>query len=141
MTADPLMVQRPTRYPEAEMGAQFTIAMNKFIKVEGDLLKETIYLPCVAFNRLAEIVGEFLCKGSQIGVNGTIEMTKGESLNGDECKSTVWVVVRDLEFLTSREGDNMINLDMIPQYKRPICRAKDKPARKLRLNHEANGGE
>jgi len=141
LVGDPLLVHKPVRYPEAKIGAQFMIAMNKFLKVEGELMKETVYIPCVTFNRLAEITGEFLCKGSQIGVTGTIEMTKGKSLNGEECKSTVWVIVKELEFLSNREGDNMINLDMIPQYKRPSKPLKDKPARKLRLSPEATGGQ
>ena len=51
-------------------------------KVSGDLQDRTEWHRIVFFNRLAEIVGEYLRKGSKIYVEGSLRTRKWQDKNG-----------------------------------------------------------
>ena len=71
-----MLVGRLTRDPElrslpsGKHVATFTIATNEF---RGGNAERTEYHPCVAWDRLAEITGQFLSKGQLVDVEGRLQ--------------------------------------------------------------------
>ena len=71
-----LLVGRLTRDPElrslpsGKHVATFTIATNEY---RGGNNERTEYHPCVAWDRLAEITGQFLSKGQLVDVEGRLQ--------------------------------------------------------------------
>jgi single-strand DNA-binding protein len=70
-------------------------------KQSGDLQEKTEWHRVVFFNRLAEIVGEFLHKGSKIYVEGSIRSRKWQDKNGQE-KYTTEIVATEMHILDSK---------------------------------------
>jgi single-strand DNA-binding protein len=71
-----MLVGRLTRDPElrslpsGKHVATFTVATNEFRGGSGE---RTEYHPCVAWDRLAEICGQFLSKGQLVDVEGRLQ--------------------------------------------------------------------
>ena len=59
--------------------------------------------PVVFFNRLAEIAGEYLKKGSQIYVEGRIRTQKWQGQDGQD-RYTTEIVAEEMHMLGSRSG-------------------------------------
>jgi single-strand DNA-binding protein len=57
-----------------------------------------------AWQRLAEIVGEFVSKGSKVYVEGKLQTTSWEDRQSGERKCRTEIVVRDLLLLGPREN-------------------------------------
>lgn len=55
---------------------QFTIAVRRPKDDEAD------FIPCVAFGKTAELIKEYVSKGSQIGVRGRLEIQNKKTENG-----------------------------------------------------------
>lgn len=87
--------------------ACFDLAINEFFKQNGDLQKKTHWIPCVAFGRMAEITGEFLKKGSQVGVRGSLQ--SDEWRDGGVQKKRLRVHVAELEFLSAKVDPEIEN--------------------------------
>jgi|JI102314A2RNA_FD_contig_123_31193_length_1137_multi_4_in_2_out_0_1 single-strand DNA-binding protein len=70
-------------------------------KVSGDLQDRTEWHRIVFFNRLAEIVGEYLRKGSKIYVEGSLRTRKWQDKNGSE-RHTTEIIANEMHILDSR---------------------------------------
>lgn len=79
----------------------FDIAINEFYRQGDDLKKKTHWIPCVSYGRLAEIAGEFLTKGSQIGIRGPIKLQECTGEKGSKQRKLL-VHITEFEFLSSR---------------------------------------
>ena len=78
---------------DGNMKAEFHININEFFKNrDGELDRKKHWIPCQTHGRLADIVGEFLRKGSQVGIRGSLVRTDENNLCVD---------VKELEFLSS----------------------------------------
>ena len=78
--------------------ANFSMATVEKYKKDGEPVENTEWHKVVAFGRLAEIVGEYLTKGSQIYVEGKIQTRKWEDRDGNT-KYTTEVVIREMKML------------------------------------------
>ena len=58
----------------------------------------------VAFNRLAEIIEQYLTKGAQVYIEGKIQTTKYQDKDGKDCYATQ-IAAKEMQMLGSR-GDN-----------------------------------
>ena len=85
--------------------ANITIATSESWKDKqtGDAQERTEWHNVVFFNRLAEIVGEFLKKGSQVYIEGALRTRKYTDKNGIERFATE-VVASEMQMLGSRQG-------------------------------------
>lgn len=72
-------------------------------KQSGELQDRTEWHRVVFFNRLAEIVGEYLRKGSKIYVEGTLRTRKWTDKNGIE-RYTTEIIANEMHILDSRSG-------------------------------------
>ena len=96
-----ILVGRLTRDPEMRdtqggtKVARFALAINRRGRDGG-----TDYLNCVAFGKTAELVGQYLRKGSRAGVVGRIQ-TGSYERDGHKVYTTD-IIVDELEFLETR---------------------------------------
>ena len=82
--------------------ANFSIACSEKRKDKdtGELKEDTEWINCVAFNRLAEIVQEWVTKGSLILIEGKLKTRKYTDKNGIERQSTE-VILSEMKMLGS----------------------------------------
>ena len=96
-----ILVGRLTRDPEMRdtqggtRVARFALAINRRGKDGG-----TDYINCTAFGKTAELVGQYLRKGSRAGVVGRIQ-TGSYERDGHKVYTTD-IVVDEVEFLETR---------------------------------------
>lgn len=72
-------------------------------KDTGDMQERTEWHRLVFFGRLAEIVGEYLKKGSQVYVEGRLQTRKWQDRDGND-KYTTEIVVNEMQMLGGRGG-------------------------------------
>jgi single-strand DNA-binding protein len=72
-------------------------------KTTGEKQERTEWHTVVCFNRLAEIAGEYLRKGSQIYIEGSLRTRKWQDKEGKDRYSTE-VVADEMQMLGKREG-------------------------------------
>ena len=100
---------RLTRDPEAivttSSGAKysrFTIAVGRIGAKEG--AQSADFIPCIAWNKTAEILTQYCKKGQMIGVNGRLNVTPYEK-NGEK-RTAFDVVALSLEMLGGKPSEN-----------------------------------
>ena len=97
-----MLVGRLTRDPElrslpsGKHVATFSVATNEYRSGNGE---RTEYHPCVAWDRLAEICGQFLSKGQLVDVEGRLQTRQWDDDAGKRHWKTE-VVVASLEMLS-----------------------------------------
>ena len=74
-------------------------------KQTGENQEKTEWHRVVFFNRLAEIAGEYLRKGSQVYVEGRIQTRKWQGQDGQD-RYTTEVVANEMQMLGGRAGDS-----------------------------------
>lgn len=103
-----ILTGRLTREPESRMTqgnmevSRFSLAcQNDFANRNGE--RDTEFINCVAFNRLAGTINKFCHKGSLISVTGRIRNSSYDAQDGTK-RYTTDVVVEQMEFLGARTG-------------------------------------
>jgi single-strand DNA-binding protein len=85
--------------------ANFSLATNERFKDRNDEWQErTEWHSIVAWQRLAEIVGEYVGKGSKLYVEGKIQTSSWEDRQSGERKYRTEIVARDLLLLGPLES-------------------------------------
>lgn len=74
-------------------------------KQTGQQQEKTEWHRIVFFNRLAEIAGEYLRKGSQVYVEGKLQTRKWQDQSGNDRYSTE-IVANEMQMLGGRGGDS-----------------------------------
>lgn len=74
-------------------------------KQSGETQERTEWHRVVFFNRLAEIAGEYLRKGRQVYIEGSIRTRKWQDQSGQD-RYTTEVVANEMQMLGSRDSDN-----------------------------------
>ena len=81
--------------------ATFTLAVDRrFKNAEGQ--KEADSIPVVFWGKLAELVGQYLSKGSKIGVTGRIATRSYDAADGQR-RYVTEVVADEITFLSSKK--------------------------------------
>ncbi len=84
--------------------ANFSLATNeRFKDRSGEWQDRTEWHNIVAWQRLAEIVGEYVAKGSKVYIEGKLQTTSWEDRQSGERKYRTEIVARDLLLLGPRE--------------------------------------
>jgi single-strand DNA-binding protein len=85
--------------------ANFSLATNERFKDRNSEWQErTEWHSIVAWQRLAEIVGEYVAKGSKLYVEGKLQTSSWEDRQSGERKYRTEIVARDLLLLGPREN-------------------------------------
>jgi single-strand DNA-binding protein len=91
--------------PSGSAMANVTIATTDSWKDKqsGEKQERTEWHRVVFFNRLAEIVGEYLKKGSQVYVEGRLQTRKWQGQDGQD-RYTTEIVANEMQMLGGRQG-------------------------------------
>jgi single-strand DNA-binding protein len=82
--------------------ANFRVATTEtWKKPDGSKEEKTEWHRVVAWNRLGEICGEFLSKGSRVYIEGKIETRKWQDKEGKD-RYTTEIVAREMKMLSAR---------------------------------------
>ena len=91
--------------PSGDAAATLSIATADSWKDKqtGEQVEKTEWHRAVAFGRLAEIMGEYLKKGSKVYVEGNLQTRKWQDKSGNE-RYTTEIKVREMQMLDGRGG-------------------------------------
>jgi single-strand DNA-binding protein len=105
-----ILVGRLTRDPEVKNTttgkavATFTLAVDRRFK-NKDGQKEADFVPIVVWGKQAEFAGQYLSKGSQIGVSGRLQVRSYDAQDGQR-RYVTEVVADEINFLSSSRKDS-----------------------------------
>ena len=104
--------------PSGAAVANFTVACNEKWKDKnsGEMVERTEFVNCVAWSRLAEIIGEYCQKGRQVYIEGRLQTRKWEK-DGITRYSTE-VVASEMKMLGSK-GEQSHSTKSAPEYSGP----------------------
>lgn len=107
-----ILVGRLTKNPEIRKtpnGAsicKFTLAVSRKVKAQGQ--PDADFISCVAWNKTADLMYQYLKKGSLIGADGRLQTGKFTNNNG-ETIYTCDVMVEGLQFLDKKDDSQSNN--------------------------------
>lgn len=100
-----VLIGRLTKDPELRFAAgsgnavsRFSVAVTRQFKKE-----ETDFINCVAFGKTAETISQYLTKGSQMALTGSIRTGSYDAKDGTK-RYTTDVAVDSFEFIGSKGG-------------------------------------
>lgn len=103
-----ILTGRFTRDPESRMGSnslevsRFSLAcQNEFVNKDGQ--RDTEFINCVAFGRLAGTINKYCTKGQLISAIGRISNSSYDAQDGSKRYSTD-IVIESFEFLGSKNA-------------------------------------
>lgn len=86
--------------------AKFTLATDEVFKDRaGEQQKHTEWHNIVAWNRLAEICGEYLTKGKQVYIEGNIRSRQWEDQSGNK-RTSYEIIAREMKMLGSKSDSS-----------------------------------
>ena len=101
-----ILIGRLTKDPELRYAAgngtavcRFTVAINRQFKKD-----ETDFINCVAFGKTGETITQYLTKGRQIAVTGSIRTGSYDAQDGTK-RYTTDVIVETFEFVESNKKE------------------------------------
>jgi single-strand DNA-binding protein len=83
-------------------------------KQSGDMQERTEWHRVVFFNRLAEVVGEYMHKGSKIYIEGSLRTRKWQDKSGNE-RYTTEIVGNEMQMLDSKSAGGSSNYSAMSQ--------------------------
>lgn len=85
--------QPEIRYtPNGNVIASFSLAVQGY----GQGEKKTLWFACKSFSKTAEVIGEYVHKGSPVTVSGSLDIEEWQDQNGNQRSRTV-LIVRDIQ--------------------------------------------
>lgn len=115
-----------TRYmPNGNAVTNISIATSESWKDDNSQTQErTEWHKVVFFNRLAEIAGEYLRKGSKVYIQGYIRTRKWQDQNGND-RYTTEIIANDLQMLDSQPSDRTNDYQQMPEAQHAPSNFKD----------------
>jgi len=88
----------------------FAIAVNRSYKdSSGNQQDQVSYLDCVAWGKSAEIICQYVHKGSSLLVSGRLEQRSWEDKNSGQRRSRVEIIIEDFSFIGGTNGGGNAN--------------------------------
>lgn len=101
-------------------------------KNSGEQREETEWHRVVAYQRLAEIMGQYLRKGSQVYIEGRIRTRKWQDKQGQD-RYTTEIIADEMQMLGGREGGGTAN------FSSPAPASSSKSQQRPQNNQPAGG--
>lgn len=95
----------PTPIGNSNQGCRFDVASNRSYKKDGERQEDTTFMPVTVWGTLAELVMQRCHRGSQVLINGRIEVRKFDGEDGSPRKY-VNIVATDVRFVDARSADD-----------------------------------
>ena len=106
--------------PNGTPVAKFSLATDEVFKDQsGEQQKHTEWHNIVAWKRLAEICGEYLTKGKQIYIEGSIRSRQWEDQSGNK-RTSYEIIARSMQMLGSKA-----DAERVPQERAPAERVAE----------------
>lgn len=86
----------------------FSVAVNHNYSKDGEKKEDTNWFPIVTWNKVAELCGEYLHKGSKIYVEGRLQNRTWTGLDNQQ-KTRTEVIAHKVLFLDNRPQQNGVN--------------------------------
>ena len=103
-----VLVGRLTKEPELRTTpsgskvCQYTLAVNRTRKADGQ--PEADFISCVSWNKTAELMNQYLSKGTLIGIEGRIQTRNYDDNSGRKVYVTE-VITDSVQFLESKQNN------------------------------------
>ena len=99
--------------PSGQSVCELRLAVSRrFQNSSGQDVEDTCFVDVVVWGRTASNCKQFLSKGSQVMVEGRLQLDRWEDRNGGGQRSRLRVVAEQVQFMSRRQqGDNPYNQD------------------------------
>jgi single-strand DNA-binding protein len=94
--------------PKGTPVCKFSIASNRFYKLEDEFQKEVSFFDITTWSRLAEVCGEYLKKGRGVRIVGRLKQDRWKGNDG-KGKSKVYIIADHVEFKPQFKGKESQN--------------------------------
>ncbi|MDA8419085.1 MAG: single-stranded DNA-binding protein [Desulfobacteraceae bacterium] len=107
--------------------ASFNLATSETWVKDGKKNEKTEWHRIVVFDRLAEVCGEYLSKGSKVYIEGKIQTRQWDDKDGNK-RYTTEIVAREMKMLSPKGGgDHPASRDEEPPPPEPASMGEDVP--------------
>jgi len=90
------------RTPSDQAVATIGLAINRRYRTrDGDQREETTFIDCEAWGRTAEVMAQYLNKGSAVFIEGRLKLDQWQDQSGQK-RSKLKVVIESFEFVESK---------------------------------------
>ena len=96
------LVGRLTRDPELKHTQSGKAVSKLSIAVGRMKIEETDFINCIAWEKTAEVIGEYCRKGSKVGIVGKIQTGSYEKEDKTKVYTTD-ILIREIQFLDTKE--------------------------------------
>lgn len=91
--------------PSGNAVAKFTVVVNsKYKASDGTMKEDATFLECVAWNKTAELLGQYTRKGSKILVDGELRQENWDDKTTGQKRSKMVLTVGKVVFCDKREA-------------------------------------
>lgn len=100
-----IMTGNLTRDPECNYSGQdanrasFGIALNRKYNKDGQTQEETTFVDCTAWGKTAQVIAQYVRKGSKIGVIGRLFLNRWTDTQTQQQRQKLMVTVEGVELL------------------------------------------
>lgn len=115
-----ILIGRLTKDPELRYASgsgtavcKFTLAVNRQFKKD-----ETDFINCIAFNKQGEAIAQYVAKGRQLAVTGSIRTGSYDGQDGVK-RYTTDIIVESFEFIGSNNSNNQGNTNSTGAWNSP----------------------
>lgn len=98
--------------------AKFLLAVDRRTKE-----KTTDFIDCIAWSKLSEIIAQYVHKGNQLSLSGSLETSSYEK-NGEKRKSYV-VNIKEIDFVSQPKTANETKAQSEPEGESSQCEPED----------------
>lgn len=96
--------------PSGDAVANFSMAMTEKWKSDGEAKEKTTWVDIVAWKKLAEVIQEYVDKGSLLYVEGKLQKREWEAEGGGK-RSKMEVLANNVRFLNTKKRDDSVGHD------------------------------
>ncbi|MDE6195694.1 MAG: single-stranded DNA-binding protein [Erysipelotrichaceae bacterium] len=107
LTKDPLLKKTQS----GTSVVSFTLAVNRRVQTQ---MQQADFINCVAWNKTADLMAQYLAKGALIGIEGRIQSRSYDDMNGKRVFVTE-VITDSVQFLESRSSNSSMAREYIPE--------------------------
>ena len=91
--------------------ARFSLAVNRSTKSGDQWVDEASYFDVSLYGKQAESLKQYLLKGKQIGVQGSLKQDRWEDQQTGQKRSFVKIVANDIQLLTPKDKNQASGSD------------------------------